>query len=274
MNRFVVERQFLIIVIFAFLLSTFFIYGTDINARRLRLCNLNSDNLLDSIRLDSNNNLSHIVWGDSLSQIHKTFFKYPKDSLIKCKYSLINFDTDTLKDIYINIKYRFGNLDSTYHYVILTQESLHLIDTISLDTNLVIPPLASYSGLDSIFTGVSLFTPGSMKALTFRRITRNIIAPSVQTSVENKTIIYEPKIEIYPTPSNDHLIFRLSEFSAGFYNYEIVNILNEPVFRDKIFVSGSVFSNEVNLQSLTSGMYSFKVYNDTLVLNKLVIIIK
>jgi hypothetical protein len=276
MNHFVVERQFLIIVMIAFLLSTIFVFGTDINTRRLRLCNLNADSYLDSIRLDSDNNLSHIVWGDSLSQeVHKTFFKYPKDSLIKCKYSLINFDIDSLKDIYINIKYRYGNFDSTYHYVILAQESLHLIDTIRLDTNTIFPSnIVGYTGLDSVFTGSTLFTPGSMKALTFRRVTRNIVVPAIQTTVENTNLFKEQQIDIYPTPSSDHLIFKLSGFSSGFYNCEIVNLLNQPVLRDKIFVSGTLFSKEINLQSLTSGIYSFKIYNDTLVLNKLVIIIK
>lgn len=268
-----------------------------------RVCHINSDLLADTIVIDTNNNLSHIKWGSLLPPgFQVTYFVYSKDNMEKCKFSLIDFDEDDIKDMYINIKYSyygidsvfigldttmtgvdsvfavtdsaFTGIDSTYHYIIFGQDGIINIDTVYLNPDNVLPlAVESRTGRDEIFDDIALCTPGAMKVMTFKLIERipPVIRPE-ETSVISKGS--SNQFELFPVPSSDFLNFRLTDFEYGIYSLEIYNLFNMRIYQRDIQVTNQIFSGNVDLFGFASGIYSVRISDAETNLQKLIIIIK
>ncbi len=248
----------------------------------VKICRINADIFMDTVFVDDNGNLSHINWGTSQPLgLQQTFFVYPHENLTKCKYALIKFDTDSLKDIYINIKYSYQIdstnyfIDSTYHYIIFNQEALLMTDSIYLNENQVLPQnIECNKGIDEIFSDIAYCTPGSMKVFTFKHEERVAPVPKVPTTSIKDLSSSNEVIEVYPIPSNDFINFKLSGFENGNYSLEVFNLFNQQLFQQQIQITSSLYSGNIELFGYASGIYSVRISNATTNLHKLIMIIK
>lgn len=243
------------------------------------LHDINSDGYPDTLQLDQNKILRHIVWGSNPPcDSCRTYIVYNDTTLISSKFSLIKFDTDTTKDIYIVNRYRIDDIDSVFQFVLIGNEKLRYADTITYFMDRIEPAyLDVYSGVENIFESVSYVTPGSMIAAKFRRVELDTIAPVPQmkeiSSIDN-SMNSDLQIKIYPNPTDKVLYYLLIGFESGMYNLEIQDFLLKSVYREMLAVNSSYFKKFVNLSGLPNGLYLIRFYNENFVKSQLFILSK
>lgn len=245
-----------------------------------KTAHLNSDMFVDTINYDENFNLKSISWGNILPHLNQhTYFNYPTENFIKCKYALIKFDNDTIDDLYINIRYKFNNIDSSYHCVIPNQEYMMTQDTVHLNIiqdnfHILNDSLTMYVGFDEVFSKIERCSPGRMKVLTFRKVERFSPPQPKQISAIEGIAKQNKNFEIYPTPSNDYFNFNLTGLKSGSYNLEVYNMYSIMVHQEKFSISSMEHTGLVDISALASGVYTVRIVNDNTNLHKLIIIIR
>ena len=72
---------------------------------------------------------------------------------------------------------------------------------------------------------------------------------------------------LYPNPVEDQLTFRLSLFSSGYYNIDVIDLYGRKLISQNVYLDRGSY-RDINVSSLNPGLYILNISNEDKVINR------